>query len=448
MADLSPDLKALKSHIMEEIEAKLSLKEDSLWRRGQVEIRRLQQDQQEVLSCFGKLEERQAGLVSENAKIRGTLQKFELVVQEMREVLGTLVQYQSQRPAGQALQLSPSPSAASTAASEQVPQEDSAEPAERRSASMVIPVTKWQTGDPASVTSAAPSPLPAAEDLSGKTYCTPPRLSAAALAAEDLALGSGKLLPPPSWGTASTSSPAVLSLASVLLSSAGMLSPNPTPLKRIQLADCLEQTGPAASPTLAEAVMATPPARRPTGTASPTQSNEVVDFVSVELVKAPGFQTLGIEVNQSEGTLVVDSIDEHGLVGFHNSQQESDQAKICVGDRIIEVNGIKQGSSRILHECKVRQRLAMVLARAVPDCTEELSQPRRLRPEAQVFVPSTQKAPPGLERYDVGPVFSLPSTGSVSFLATTPQLLTGREPMGFAQEFVDEEPEVKRTLFS
>merc|ERR1719253_413638 len=98
---------------MADLEAKLSQKEESLWRRGQVEIRRLQLEHAQVASSVGTLQERQEAIVKENQKIRGALlevtSKFETVVKEMREVLRTMPQTQQRG--------SPSPSVASTSAS-------------------------------------------------------------------------------------------------------------------------------------------------------------------------------------------------------------------------------------------------------------------------------------------------------------------------------------------
>merc|ERR1719261_627669 len=119
----SPEFEALRNRLMSEIEAKLSQKEESLWRRGQVEIRKLQLETAQVTSCVSKLQERQATLVSENQKMRGALlevtSKFELVVTEMREALRALPQR-----SGEADLLSPSPSVASTSASDAVAKDE------------------------------------------------------------------------------------------------------------------------------------------------------------------------------------------------------------------------------------------------------------------------------------------------------------------------------------
>jgi hypothetical protein len=213
--------------------------------------------------------------------------------------------------------------------------------------------------------------------------------------------------------------------------------------------------------------MGTPPGSTAGSGLAPRDST----LVKVEVVKEPGFTTLGIEVNEENGTaLRVESIDEHGLVGRHNQQQESEDCKILVGDRIVEANGIRNDPNMILHECKVMQQLSFTLSRdqsrgglqvdgaagsttnvagcwessnldetiaqpggdvptgamcpraelslpslhsalqcdGTPKVKESTPQATRLRPEAQVFVPSAKKAmeepvmpvPPGLETYE------------------------------------------------
>lgn len=460
---LSAELKLLKGHIMAEIEAKLSQNEDVMWRRGQAEIQRLKQDQQQVLSSISIMQEREANLIAENQKIRGTLQKFEHVVQEMREVLGTLISGIPARTAAGAGQHSPSPSVASTATSEArdgcgegageslhaVEKHASWSPEDSSHTAQSTPVKMW----PSSQTEGGATPVVKGLE-EDKTFCTPPRSSGTSLAAEDPALlPSGVPLPvPPSWRSAAASSPAVLSLASVL-SAAALQTPTPPPaLKKLQLADCLDQ-----SPETTAASSPAPRRRSELSVVSPAPSSKQ-EHISLELVKEEGFQTLGIEVNQVEGSLVVDSIDEHGLVGYWNNRRESNHLQILIGDRIIEVNGIKQDSKRMLHECKVRQRLNVVLARnravSADSPLEAGSPPRKLRPEAQVFVPSGQKegtvsaAPPGLE-YEVPGMLGCAAT---SLLATTPQLLVGDHcdllsPL--AEPFImsPDQHEVKRALF-
>jgi len=111
------DLELLKSTIMSSIDSKLSHNEESMWRRGLKEIKRLQTEQQEVLSVVGDLQDKQEALTTENQQLRKALcdvtAKFEQVVNEMRQGLRQLSQRGSHHG-----QVSPSPSAASTAASD------------------------------------------------------------------------------------------------------------------------------------------------------------------------------------------------------------------------------------------------------------------------------------------------------------------------------------------
>merc|ERR1719375_1881159 len=95
-------------------------------------------------------------------------------------------------------------------------------------------------------------------------------------------------------------------------------------------------------------------------------------------------------------TLLIESIDENGAVARHNSLQDSAASRLQVGDRIIEVNGIKHSPREMLEECKSAQRLHFVLARAMPlagvsDGHLGLASPTRLRPQACVFVPAARQ---------------------------------------------------------
>lgn len=139
------------------------------------------------------------------------------------------------------------------------------------------------------------------------------------------------------------------------------------------------------------------------------------DFLKVELVKDPDHNSLGIEaeIDSAEQSLRIEQIDPRGLIGYFNSKQDVDENKVLVGDRISEVNGIRQHPEKMLHECKVRTRLVLTLSRVRgieagpgnhakqihPASQEALldlelpklmgaAEPSALRPEAQVFVPS------------------------------------------------------------
>mmetsp|Transcript_75948 Transcript_75948/g.210879 ORF Transcript_75948/g.210879 Transcript_75948/m.210879 type:complete len:574 (+) Transcript_75948:59-1780(+) len=495
LAQQLPDLGTLKAQIMQELEAKLAQKEDSLWRRGQVEIKRLQFEQQQVKIAVEKLQEKQTALTVDTQKIRCALievtDKFERVVLDMREVLRALPQAQQQRFAevtasvastvARRTAASPSPSVASTSASDAIRGSDLArwEPRSGGSSSActdaalagsVAPSSAERGGicdrrrqcrTPASALRrevesvvdeeeslpdikkpcCSPDGKPTAQNAY-KTFCTPPRATGGGGACG----GSEDPMP----GLSLTPSPAVLSLASVLPSSATPRQPSPG-CKRVLLAQCLDQN----EPELADgkdAEPATPPGRRmeqfmtPVGTgpsASPALQQPMGsdnDVVTVEVLKEPGFSTLGIEVNQiDEESLRVEGIDEHGLVARHNMRQEHEANRIWKGDRIIEVNSVRHDPTRMLHECKVKQRLVFVLRRGFADdvgADEGSPLPRRvmpeahspmpgrLRPDAQVFVPSSSqkemRGPPGLDMYEDVQLHSMiPQVPSLTSAATS-----------------------------
>jgi len=77
--------------IMAEVEAILSSKADSLWRRGQAEIGKLHEERKEALSCLQELTARQDVLLAEQSTMRSALSditmKLESVATEMREAL-------------------------------------------------------------------------------------------------------------------------------------------------------------------------------------------------------------------------------------------------------------------------------------------------------------------------------------------------------------------------
>jgi len=162
-----------------------------------------------------------------------------------------------------------------------------------------------------------------------------------------------------------SSPPAVLSLASALTSAPAVFASSPTAaaasptsnnggLKQLQLAECLVEPAVAASPS----------------TPMPAPGLEAVTpmkptpMVKVELRKEPGFTTLGMEVNEDRGTAIrVQSIDEHGLVGRYNRSQGTESTMLRVGDLIIEVNGVFGDPSGMLQECKNQQILLLTIAR-------------------------------------------------------------------------------------
>lgn len=468
------DLDALQKRIMADIEEKLSKKEDSLWRRGQVEIKKLQSEQKEVTAAIASLQEQQAALLAENQKMRGALvqvtSKFEQVVVQMREVLRAMPQQTSPqqlqqgqvRPAGRIqMRLSPSPSEASTAASGEVlPKDTEPTPGSSSTAdpnlvgstwsvdrtSMMMqhtPLTMWHgnrgnLGAETFAEAACPpmaSRVPETEVRDLQALFTPPRAAPSPL--EDLRVDSLLgLAPPASWHSATSSSPAVpLSLASALPST----GPAPaTPLKRLQLAECLGEQQVVPSSSKIDALMATPPlpsrrSEEPTSVSGASLPN----LISVEIVKEPGFNTLGVEVNQVDTCLSVEEIDAHGLIGRFNAKQETDSKghKVLVGDHIVEVNGIRNDPNRMLHECKFAQRLLLTLRRlqaaeSSAALKSETGSPSttKLRPEAQEFVPSTQAVPPGLAHSIVLNSLESDSCVSAELPAVTPTTsLDGQE---------------------
>lgn len=409
----SNGLEALKGRIMAEIESKLVLKEEALWKRGQVEITKLKQEHQQVRVSVDQLQDKQASLLNENQKIRGALvevtSRFERVVKEMREVLQVL-QHQGaamNHTERLAQHLSPSPSVASTSASEVAEQPyetpGSTIGTELTPGPMTGSADRSQQQTPSSpvdqnteTSGLEGSPPPLTEDTTGesKTFCTPPRMPGMPSSAEDISrlhadTSAAWCLPTP------TPSPAVLSLASALPSaSAVSLTPNPSPTsakddnspphrQRLALAECLERqgTGTFTTPTSDAGVAGTPPSARPTD-ATPTTSNSLAagssGFIRIELIKEQGFVTLGMEVNQIDtSSLRVESVDEHGLVGRHNARQDSDATRVKEGDRIVEVNSVMHDPALMLHECKVQQRLVFKLQRELSLCPALLSTPMK-----------------------------------------------------------------------
>jgi len=167
---------------------------------------------------------------------------------------------------------------------------------------------------------------------------------------------SGAMASSPVHGS---SPPAVLSLASALTSAPAVFAASPTaaaasPTKQLQLAECLVEpaaAAAAASPTPAPGLAAVTPMK-------PTP------MVKVELRKETGFTTLGMEVNEDRGTAIrVQSIDEHGLVGRYNRSQGTESTMLRVGDLIIEVNGVFGDPGGMLQECKNQQVLLLTIAR-------------------------------------------------------------------------------------
>mmetsp|Transcript_57487 Transcript_57487/g.136737 ORF Transcript_57487/g.136737 Transcript_57487/m.136737 type:complete len:529 (-) Transcript_57487:204-1790(-) len=434
--DGSLDMEQIKVQMIKEFEARLEKKEEELWRRGQAEMRKLQQEQQQMNARMAAMQDRETSLVNEMSTLRGALMdvtsKFETVVKDMREVLRTI-------PGGHRSGMSPS--AISTTASPDALNRAEACHAQTPGSTCkgtelllagsqrYTPTSAWAAHNPMEESSIAEMPSfdkVSSADCRTPDFCTPPRSSGPA---EETALPTDSFA---SHAAASSCSPAVLSLANALPSAlpssplpcgpAGVASSQPSPgLKRLQLAehlDCpdVEQPSP---PSSVQAALArgTPSPPRPYGSHKSGGTR-----YQLELIKEQGFVTLGMEVNpEDDETLFVKAIDEHGLVAVHNLRQDSDDTRILVGDKIVQVNDVSNSYDGMLSECKYKQHLTIVVLRPGGDSddsaeesaseTSKVPSPvvMRLRAEAQAFVPSTQKeapqtsvgAPPGLERHEI-----------------------------------------------
>eukprot|EP00434_Breviolum_minutum_P015368 symbB.v1.2.013543.t1/scaffold952.1/size217748/1 len=342
------DLEAVQARIMTDIQARLCANQEEFWRRGQVEIKRMQQQQNEVVEAMMKMQEQQSELATENQRIKGALvevtAKFEQVVKQMREVIWALPPPVRQHEAHTQVPGEPGKHSASTLpCAGEVSGEGSShkEPDADQGATPVgLPLTSiWPEAGKGQDA-----------DLQEVALCTPPRPSVQ----EDLM-------------TQSSSSPAVLSLASALPQSL------PPGLKLLNLAEWIpDQASPGKS---------TETPSLPTRSKRMSLSSAEERTYQVEIVKEMGFTTLGIEVNQQQGALRVEHIDEHGLVGKFNSQ-ESD-TRILEGDCIVQVNGVEQDPDQMLQEIKAAKVLRLVLVK-----NQQADSPlTKLRPEAQTFVP-------------------------------------------------------------
>lgn len=82
---------ALRDEIMLDVEALLSQKSDSLWKRGQAELVKMQEDREEVARSLVGLQTSQEALIAEQQSMHGALlditAKMEFVAMEMREAL-------------------------------------------------------------------------------------------------------------------------------------------------------------------------------------------------------------------------------------------------------------------------------------------------------------------------------------------------------------------------
>lgn len=202
-ADLTDLAAALRDEIMQDVEAMLSQKAESLWKRGQAEISKMKEDRNEVASSLAGLQQRQDALITEQKAMHSALlditTKMEFVAMEMREAL---------RVAGK----------------------------NGGSSGLLLP----ESSSPVLPTVGAASQLLAEIEhgLAMQGLCTPPRI-----APQTAASPSGSCIAPPLPG-----SPAVLlSLASALPSAtAPSTSTAPAPQQcttRLQIAECLDIGG-------------------------------------------------------------------------------------------------------------------------------------------------------------------------------------------------------------
>lgn len=219
---LSTFAEALREEIMVDVEAVLSQKADSLWKRGQAELQKVQQNRKEVASSLAGLRERQELQIAEQVAMQGALldltTKMEFVAQEMREALrtvGTLGKPVVESTTGGML-----PEVLPSQATLPMP--------------LILPHCQTSPAHLMASLSALGS-LGMALDMESVDpglVCTPPRIASFAAASP---LGSA--IAPPLPG-----SPAVLlSLASALTA-----APAPSPLAgttRLHIADCLDLGG-------------------------------------------------------------------------------------------------------------------------------------------------------------------------------------------------------------
>jgi len=491
----APVVDALKKEILAELDGMLLKKEEALWRRGQVEIRKMQQEYQQALGYVQAMQEQQTTLIADYKDMRTALwdvtSKFEVVVKEMRSVLHVL----PPRDEGHAQ----SPSVASTSASDAVkddrrsectPGSSSLATEAAATGSVERRMHHEPTPDSTSAWHNRVESLLASPTLSGegatrdsRPFCTPPRTMIPSKGAMVPGEYSVPLLG--SQPGLAVSAPCALPLTSALQSpSVASIATNPSPAgKPLNLASCLEQQGSFhATPNSMHALMSSPLPSTPAGYyAAPSPAAPIhpslspaqhFDFINIELVKEPGFQTIGAEVADLDSTsLQVAHIDDFGLVGRYNASQHSDMTKMKAGDRVIEVNYIRYNAPLMLQEFRFSQRLRITLARAstMPVASSSLGQPksfecvgthakdnsddkshssgplcspqRQLRPDAAAFVPASQEkplpCPPGFEGYAPGSGMSVPN-----FLPLIDQTFQEITPD------LDDPEEVKRALFA
>lgn len=418
--DRTSCLEAWKADIMGEVDRRLAQKEGSLWSRGRVEIQRLQDELRQVKGTVDTLQKLQNSFVAESQTMRGTLldvtSKFELAMTELRELLRAkrLCRPNSQGDVDRIL--SPTLSVASTSASEDIQSRHrdeqrpvvrtpggssactdvgSAERSLERSAERTScngsrrgQTVRWaHTKLPKVVDERSPSEPPSDEMLEPTPFVTAQRsVSSKEFAASVTSVQSpavlslARIFPSTSSPTSSGTAPGSVCDASDVLT----LGPSPPSGKFLHLAACLDPGVGVASVATGDVGAGVTSRSLPTSVVQsvPTHGSDfklgvgcdqsisvdtsVQQQFSIELVKETHLKTLGIEVNQVDGvSLCIEGIDEDGLIAAHNRRQQCDAIRICVGDRIIDVNGVRNDPSRMLQACKADQRLALVMNRGV-----------------------------------------------------------------------------------
>eukprot|EP00448_Togula_jolla_P025248 CAMPEP_0170653546 /NCGR_PEP_ID=MMETSP0224-20130122/47462_1 /TAXON_ID=285029 /ORGANISM="Togula jolla, Strain CCCM 725" /LENGTH=364 /DNA_ID=CAMNT_0010985419 /DNA_START=27 /DNA_END=1122 /DNA_ORIENTATION=+ len=92
--NIMEEVEAILARQGEEVEAILARQADSLWKRGQAELGRLQLEKSQVITSLSELQARQEQMVAEQTAMRGALaaltSKLEFVATEMREAVRSL----------------------------------------------------------------------------------------------------------------------------------------------------------------------------------------------------------------------------------------------------------------------------------------------------------------------------------------------------------------------
>eukprot|EP00929_Paragymnodinium_shiwhaense_P023130 TRINITY_DN14564_c0_g1_i3.p1 TRINITY_DN14564_c0_g1~~TRINITY_DN14564_c0_g1_i3.p1 ORF type:complete len:154 (+),score=53.67 TRINITY_DN14564_c0_g1_i3:71-532(+) len=124
----------------------------------------------------------------------------------------------------------------------------------------------------------------------------------------------------------------------------------------------MDAPGAAQLPMAAAQPAMPPPAAASPAAATPAPKAEAEGMVfDIILDKSSGTR-LGIDVDHQDGaTLLIEQISS-GLVEEWN--KEHPEKQVMVGDRIFEVNGVKDEVLQLVDECKLQKVLKMKLRRA------------------------------------------------------------------------------------